>query len=161
MTSAKSIASGLPLAAVTGRAEIMDAVHGGGLGGTFGGNPVACAAGIASIHEIESKELCAKSREIGHHMMTRLNSFQKRCRWIGDVRGLGSMIGIELVKSRTTKEPHPELAARVVKGCMENGLIILSAGVHGNVIRTLMPLCITHPQLDEGLEVLMSVLRKG
>lgn len=161
ITTAKSIAGGLPLASVTGRAEIMDSVHVAGLGGTFGGNPVSCAAGIASLQELESKHLRSRAREIGSHMLGRLKTFQNRCRWIGEVRGLGAMIGIDLVKSRATKEPYPELAARVVKSCAENGLIILSAGVHGNVIRTLMPLCITDAQLDEGLDVLISVLRKG
>ncbi|MBI4026283.1 MAG: 4-aminobutyrate--2-oxoglutarate transaminase [Verrucomicrobia bacterium] len=161
MTTAKSLAAGLPLAAVTGRAEIMESVHVGGLGGTFGGNPVACAAAIAAIQAIESDHLRARAREIGAQVMQRLNALQKRCRWIGEVRGLGAMIGVELVKSRARKEPHTELAARVVKGCAERGLLILSAGVHSNVIRTLMPLCITHAQVEEGLDVLASVLREG
>lgn len=161
MTMAKSLSGGLPLAAVTGRAEIMEAVHVGGLGGTFGGNPVSCAAALANIQVIEASHLRARARVIGARVMERLTNFQKRCRWIGEVRGLGAMVGIELVKSRATREPHPELTARVVKRCAERGLIILSAGVHSNVIRTLMPLCISTTQLDEGLDVLTAVLREG
>jgi len=161
MTMAKSLASGLPLAAVTGRAEIMESAHVGGLGGTFGGNPVSCAAALATIHLIESVHLRARAREIGDRVRSRLGGLQKRCRWIGDIRGLGAMIGIELVKSRVKKEPNPELAARVVKTCAERGLLILSAGVYSNVIRTLMPLCIGNAQLDEGLDVLEGVLLRG
>lgn len=160
MTTAKSIASGLPLAAVTGRAEIMESVHVGGLGGTFGGNPASCAAGIATIATIESDQLVARANEIGTQVMKCLKSFQKECRWIGEVRGLGGMIGIELVKSQDKKEPHPELTAKVVQMCVERGLIILSAGVHSNIIRTLMPLCITSAQVDEGLDVLTKVLKE-
>ena len=160
MTMAKSLSSGMPLAAVTGRAKIMESVHVGGLGGTFGGNPVSCVAAIASIQTIESNHLSTRAREIGTHVMKRLGMLQKKCRAIGDVRGLGAMIGMELVKSRNRKEPDPELTAKVVKTCAERGLIILSAGVHSNVIRTLMPLCITSSQVDEGLDVLAGVLRK-
>jgi len=160
MTMAKSLSSGMPLAAVTGRAEIMESVHVGGLGGTFGGNPVSCVAAIASIQTIEYNHLPTRAREIGTHVMKRLGALQKKCRAIGDVRGLGAMIGMELVKSHSHKEPDPELTAKVVKTCAERGLIILSAGVHSNVIRTLMPLCITPPQVDEGLDVLAGVLRK-
>ncbi len=158
MTMAKSLAGGLPLGAVTGRSEIMDSVHVGGLGSTYGGNPLACAAAIATIQTIESNHLRARAREIGSHAMDRLQRFQKHCRFIGDVRGLGAMIGIELVKSRASKEPYPELASKAIKACAEHGLIILSAGVHSNVLRTLMPLCITSAQLDEGLDVLSEAL---
>jgi len=161
MTMAKSLASGLPLAAVTGRSEIMESVHVGGLGGTFGGNPVSCAAALATIQLIESMHLRARAREIGARVQSRLANLRKRCRWIGDVRGLGAMVGIELVKSRLSREPDPELAARVVKACAERGLLILSAGAHGNIIRTLMPLCISNTQLDEGLETLAGVLTGG
>ncbi len=161
MTMAKSLSSGLPLAAVTGRANIMESVHVGGLGGTFGGNPLSCVAALATIREIESGRLTTRAREIGSQVTRRLTALQKRCPSIGDVRGLGAMVGIELVKSRKTKEPNTELAAKVVKTCAERGLIILSAGVHSNVIRTLMPLCITKAQVDEGLDVLENVLRNA
>lgn len=160
MTMAKSLSSGMPLAAVTGRAEIMESVHVGGLGGTFGGNPVSCAAALATIREIETGGLAKRAGEIGARVTRRLMKLKSRCRWIGDVRGLGAMIGIELVKSPKGREPNTELAARVVKQCAERGLLILSAGVHSNVIRTLMPLVIPNAQLDEGMDVLERVLRE-
>jgi 4-aminobutyrate aminotransferase/(S)-3-amino-2-methylpropionate transaminase len=160
MTMAKSMSSGMPLAAVTGRAEIMESVHVAGLGGTFGGNPVSCAAALATIQEIESSHLRARAREIGKKVTTKIAALQKKLGCIGDVRGLGAMIGIELIKSRTNREPNPELTNQVLKLCAERGLIILSAGVYSNVIRTLMPLSITNAQLDEGLEVLTKVLKE-
>jgi 4-aminobutyrate aminotransferase/(S)-3-amino-2-methylpropionate transaminase len=160
MTMAKSLSSGMPLAAVTGRAEIMESVHVAGLGGTFGGNPVSCAAAMATIQNIEGSHLRARSREIGKKVTNKLSAMQKKIPCIGDIRGLGAMIGIELVKSRTTKEPHPELTNQAIKLCAERGLLILSAGVYSNVVRTLMPLCISDAQLDEGLDVLGNVLKE-
>lgn len=160
MTMAKSLSSGMPLAAVTGRSEIMESVHIGGLGGTFGGNPLSCAAALATIEEIGSKKLRERSREIGKEVTTRLGKLQKKLPCIGDIRGLGAMIGIELVnpKSASKKDPNPDLTNQAMKLCYERGLIILSAGVYSNVIRTLMPLCITNEQLNEGMDVLESVL---
>jgi 4-aminobutyrate aminotransferase / (S)-3-amino-2-methylpropionate transaminase / 5-aminovalerate transaminase len=160
MTMAKSLSSGLPLAAVTGRAEVMESVHVGGLGGTFGGNPLSCAAALATIEIIESNKLSSRAQVIGKKVTRRLKALQNKCRYIGDIRGLGAMIAIELVKSRSTKEPHPELTSRVLKRCAERGLIILSAGAYSNVIRTLMPLSITDSQIDEGLDILSSALRQ-
>lgn len=160
ITMAKSLGGGLPIAAVTGRADIMESVHVGGLGGTYGGNPVCCAAALANLQEIESSHLRARSRQIGAHILKRLSPLQRKHKSIGDVRGLGAMIGIELVKSRKTREADPELTAKIVKLSAERGLIILSAGVYSNVIRTLMPLCITEAQVDEGMDVLASVLRE-
>jgi 4-aminobutyrate aminotransferase / (S)-3-amino-2-methylpropionate transaminase / 5-aminovalerate transaminase len=161
MTMAKSLSGGMPLAAITGRSDLMDAVHVGGLGGTFGGNPVSCAAALATIELIEKDQLSKRADEIGADILERLVALQKTSKWIGEVRGLGAMIGIELVKDLKTKEPYPELAGKVVKTCAERGVIVLSAGVHSNVIRTLMPLCINKAQLDEGLDVLAQVLSEG
>ena len=161
ITMAKSLSSGMPLAAVTARAEIMDSVHPGGLGGTFGGNPVSCAAALATIEILESNRLDKRAREIGKKVTARLQKVQSKCPAIGDIRGLGAMVGMELVKSPKTKEPDPDLTTQVVKGCYERGLLILSAGAYSNVIRTLMPLCITDAHLDEGLDVLTAVLLKS
>ncbi len=161
MTTAKSLGAGMPLAGVTGRAEIMESVHVGGLGGTYGGNPLACAAALANIEILEQGKASTRADEIGKMVTSRLGEFQALCPWIGDVRGLGAMIGIELVRSRETREPYPELAAAVVKKCAERGLIILSAGIYSNVIRTLMPLCVTHEQVNEGLAVLCGALAEG
>ncbi len=159
VTMAKSLSAGMPLAAVTGHKKIMDSVHVGGLGGTFSGNPVSCAAALATLQTIETNHLVTRAQEIGAQVKQRLTRLQKQCRWIGDARGLGAMVGMELVKSRISKEPFPELAAKVIKTCAERGLIILSAGVYSNIIRTLMPLCMTPHQVDEGLDVLSSTLR--
>jgi 4-aminobutyrate aminotransferase / (S)-3-amino-2-methylpropionate transaminase / 5-aminovalerate transaminase len=158
LTMAKSLSSGMPLGAVTGRAEIMDSIHVGGCGGTFGGNPLSCAAALATIDEIESKKLSERSQQIGDKFVKALKALQGKCPWIGEVRGLGAMVGIELVKSAETKEPNPELTAKVCKTCWEKGLMILSAGAHGNVVRTLMPLPITDDQFEEGLAILTSAL---
>ncbi len=161
MTMAKSLAGGLPLAAVTGRAELMESVHVAGLGGTYGGNPIACVAALANIDLLEKNQMAKRAGAIGKLVQTRLLEFQKKCAWVGDVRGLGAMLGIELVRSKETRQPHPELAAAVVKKCAERGLIILSAGIYSNVIRTLMPLCITDEQVNEGLDVLCATLAEG
>ncbi|MGW8435449.1 4-aminobutyrate--2-oxoglutarate transaminase [Nocardiopsis sp. NPDC055551] len=156
ITTAKGIAGGLPLAAVTGRAELMDAVHGGGLGGTYGGNPAACAAALASLEAIESGDLVGRAREIGELMLGRLNTLARKFDVVGDVRGRGAMIAIELVKDR--KEPNPEAVAKVLKHCHARGLVLLSAGTYGNVIRMLPPLVIGDDLLHEGLDLLEEAL---
>ncbi len=150
ITTAKGIAGGLPLAAVTGRAELMDAVHGGGLGGTYGGNPAACAAALASLEAIESDDLVGRAREIGALMLDRLRTLADKYEVIGDVRGRGAMVAIELVKDG--KEPATEALAQVVAHCHSRGLILLSAGTYGNVIRMLPPLAISDDLLREGLD---------
>jgi 4-aminobutyrate aminotransferase/(S)-3-amino-2-methylpropionate transaminase len=161
MILAKSLASGMPLAAVTGRSEIMDAVHVGGLGGTFGGNPLSCASALATLKIFQRDRLDRRAQEIGKRVMKHLRPLQKKCRFIGEIRGLGAMVGIELVTSRSSREPATQLTARIQKKCIERGLIILTAGVHSNIIRTLMPLTITNEQLDEGLGVLSKALLEG
>ena len=158
LVSAKSIADGLPLAAVTGRAEIMDAPGLGGLGGTYGGNPLACAAALAVIETTEGENLSARAERIGARFDARAREWQKRWPLIGDVRGLGAMRALELVRPGTTREPAKEETERVLQYCLEHGLILVSAGSYGNVIRLLMPLVITDDQFDEGLQVLEGAL---
>src|SRR6202046_2646344 len=158
LISAKSIADGLPLAAVTGRAEIMDAPGVGGLGGTYGGNPLACAAALAVIETLERENLSARAEKIGERFDSRAREWKKRWPLIGDVRGLGAMRALELVRPGATREPAKEETDKVLRQCLENGLILVSAGSYGNVIRLLMPLVITDEQFDEGLRVLESAL---
>ncbi len=153
VTTAKGMAGGLPLAAVTGRAEIMDAVHPGGLGGTYGGNPVACAAALGSIETMRAEDLNGAARAIGERMLPRLRSLAQRFPAIGDVRGRGAMIALELIRPGTT-EPDAALAGAVAKACHAQGVIVLTAGSYGNVLRFLPPLVIGHDLLDEALDVL-------
>ncbi|GAA3216452.1 4-aminobutyrate--2-oxoglutarate transaminase [Nonomuraea helvata] len=153
ITTAKGIAGGLPLAAVTGRAEIMDRVHVGGLGGTYGGNPLACEAALGVLETIEEEDLVAKARRIGEIMLPRLKALQERFGVIGDVRGRGAMIAIELVEPGT-KEPNPTAVQEVVKRCHAEGLLVLTAGTYGNVLRFLPPLVIPEHLLEEGLGIL-------
>lgn len=153
ITTAKGIAGGLPLAAVTGRAEIMDAAHAGGLGGTYGGNPVACAAALGSIETMREQDLNAKARRIGEIMKPRLNAIAEKYDIVGEVRGRGAMIAIELVKSGS-KEPNPEATAALAKACHQEGLLVLTTGTYGNVLRFLPPLVIGEDLLGEGLDIL-------
>jgi 4-aminobutyrate aminotransferase/(S)-3-amino-2-methylpropionate transaminase len=153
VTTAKAIAGGLPLAAVTGRAELMDAVHPGGLGGTYGGNPVACAAALASIDYMKSRDLPGAAARIGELLAGRLGALQAQFPAIGDVRGRGAMQAIELVRPGTL-EPDPESARRIADACLRAGVIVLTCGTWGNVIRLLPPLIIGEHLLSEGLDVL-------
>jgi 4-aminobutyrate aminotransferase/(S)-3-amino-2-methylpropionate transaminase len=153
ITLAKGIAGGLPLAAVTGRAEIMDAVHSGGLGGTYGGNPVACAAALGAIETMRELDLVGAAQAIETTMMQRLSAMQARHDVIGDIRGRGAMIAMELVKPGTT-EPNPALAGAIAKACHAEGVVVLTAGTYGNVLRFLPPLVIPQALLSEGLDVL-------
>jgi 4-aminobutyrate aminotransferase/(S)-3-amino-2-methylpropionate transaminase len=155
---AKSLAGGLPLAAVTGRADVMDAPGVGGLGGTFGGNPVALAAGHAVLDQMEGRVLFARADAIGARFVKRASTWKERFPVVGDVRGLGAMWAVELVKDRATKEPAKEETTAVAKRAYERGLITITAGTYGNVIRTLMPLVITEAELAEGLDVLEQTL---
>jgi len=155
VTSAKSLGGGLPISAVTGRAEIMDAAHVGGLGGTYGGNPVAAAAALAVLDQIESEGLLERSRTLGARMVARLRDMQSRHAVIGDVRGRGMMTAIELVANRETKEPlDGATGTKIVQESLRNGVVILKAGTYDNVIRLLPPLTIDEALLDEGLQVL-------
>jgi len=158
LVSAKSIGAGLPLAAVTGRAEIMDAPGVGGLGGTYGGNPLACAAALAAIETLEAENLPARAEKLGRRFESRAREWQKRWPLIGDVRGLGAMRALELVRSRDKREPAKEETEEILRHCRERGLILLSAGSYGNVVRLLVPLVITDQQFDEGLDVLEASL---
>jgi len=157
--TAKSLAAGLPLAGITGRAEIMEMPHVGGLGGTYGGNPIACRAALAVLDLLNTK-LLEKAAALGEKVRTRFLELQEEFEIIGDVRGLGPMIGIELVKDPRSKEPAPEMAKELVGRCLEKGLIILACGNYGNVIRTLMPFVITDEQLERGCSILRDSLRE-
>jgi 4-aminobutyrate aminotransferase len=154
LVSGKSLGGGLPLAAVTGRADVMDAPEAGGLGGTFGGNPVACAAALAVLDEVERDEFRRHSEELGERIRARLEDLATRVDQIGEVRGLGPMLAFELVTDRETKEPAADLTKRTTEAARERGLILLSCGLHGNVVRILVPLVIADEDLDRGLEIL-------
>jgi 4-aminobutyrate aminotransferase/(S)-3-amino-2-methylpropionate transaminase len=159
MTLAKGIAGGLPLAAVTGRRAVMDAPEPGGLGGTYAGSPLACAAGLAVLDVIASEHLCDRAVEVGERVTAGLRSLQnvfpKR---VGDVRGLGAMVAMELVRDGDPARPDPDLAKALVARAAERGLILLSCGVRGNVIRILAPLTIPMDQVDEGLAILADTM---
>jgi 4-aminobutyrate aminotransferase / (S)-3-amino-2-methylpropionate transaminase / 5-aminovalerate transaminase len=156
MVTAKSLGGGLPLAAVTGRAEIMDAPVPGGLGGTFAGNPLSCAAALAVIDLFERENLLARANQLGDRFQRRAREWQRRWPIIGDVRGLGGMRAIELVQSQETKVPAAEETKKITQYCYEHGLITITAGSYGNVIRVLVPLVISDEQMDEALDVLES-----
>ncbi|GLW98103.1 4-aminobutyrate--2-oxoglutarate transaminase [Microtetraspora sp. NBRC 16547] len=153
IVTAKGIAGGLPLAAVTGRAELLDAVHGGGLGGTYGGNPLACEAALGVLETIEEEKLVERAAHIGEVMLSRLNAFKERFEIVGDVRGRGAMIAIELVQPGG-KEPNPAATAEIARRCHAEGLLALTAGTYGNVLRFLPPLVISDELLEEGLSIL-------
>ncbi len=153
ITVAKSIAAGLPLSGVLGKAEIMDAPPSSAVGGTYVGNPVAQAAALAVLDVIAEEELAARAAAIGETIRARMTAWQGRFEAIGDVRGLGAMLAIELVHDRETKAPAPDLASEVVRAAAERGLLLLKAGIYSNVIRVLVPLVIDDAQLDEALDV--------
>jgi 4-aminobutyrate aminotransferase/(S)-3-amino-2-methylpropionate transaminase len=159
VTTAKSLGGGLPISAVTGRADVMDAVHPGGLGGTYGGNPVAAAAALAVLDKIEREGLLERARRTGEIITRRLNELQRRFRQIGDVRGRGAMCAVELVVDPATKEPlEMDGINAVAKHALEHGVVVLTAGTYGNVIRLLPPINIDEPLLDDGLDVLEDAL---
>lgn len=152
ITTAKGIAGGLPLAAVTGRAEIMDAVHVGGLGGTYGGNPVACAAALGAIRTMRERDLNAQARRVEETVVSRLKAVAEKTDIIAEIRGRGAMLAIEFT------ERTPDVAARVAKACHDQGVVVLTCGTYGNVIRLLPPLVIPDDLLAEGLDVLEGAL---
>jgi 4-aminobutyrate aminotransferase/(S)-3-amino-2-methylpropionate transaminase len=158
MTVAKSIAGGLPLSAVVGKAEIMDAPPPGGLGGTYAGSPVACAAALAVLDVITEERLIERAQQLGARLTTRLKALQAKYAAIGEVRGLGAMVAMELVKNGSAEQPDAELTRALVQAAARQGLIILSCGVYGNVIRFLAPLTISDALLAEGLERLDAAL---
>ncbi|MCU1435280.1 MAG: 4-aminobutyrate aminotransferase [Pseudarthrobacter sp.] len=163
ITMAKGIAGGMPLSAITGRADLLDAVHAGGLGGTYGGNPVACAAALAAIGSMEEYNLAGRARHIEELATGRLRDLQaglaaSGSAVIGDIRGRGAMLAIELVQAGS-KEPNPELTRNVAAACLKDGVIILTCGTYGNVIRLLPPLVITDELLNDGLDVLAAAIK--
>jgi 4-aminobutyrate aminotransferase / (S)-3-amino-2-methylpropionate transaminase / 5-aminovalerate transaminase len=157
VVTAKGLGGGMPIAGVTGRAEIMDAVHAGGLGSTFGGNPVSCAAALAAIGVIEKEGLVERAQRLGDRMLARLGALQKETIGIGDVRGRGAMVGMELVHDDGT--PDAERAKQISAACHEQGVIVLTAGTLGNVVRLLPPLVLDDALLDQGLDALEVAVR--
>ena len=153
ITVAKSIAGGFPLSGVLGKAEVLDAAHDGAVGGTYVGNPVAQAVALAVLDVIEEEGLNERAAAIGDTVRARMLAWQERFPAIGEVRGLGAMLAIELVEDRATKQPAPKLVQAVIDAAMQRGLLLLKAGIHGNVIRVLTPLVITDAELDEALAV--------
>jgi len=156
MTMAKSLAGGFPLSGVVGKAEIMDSPEPGGLGGTYGGSPIGCAAAHAVLDVIEEEQLCARSSKIGARMLERIQQMKERSDTtpIGDVRGLGAMVAFELVKERGGHSPDAEKVKQLTAKALQHGLILLSCGIYGNTVRLLAPLTIPEEQLEEGLDIL-------
>jgi 4-aminobutyrate aminotransferase/(S)-3-amino-2-methylpropionate transaminase len=159
VTTAKSLAAGMPLAGVTGPADVMESPHVGALGGTYGGNPVACAAALAVIAELTETDLLARAEAQGKLLRARLDPLAEELEIVGEVRGLGPMVGLELVVDKASKEPNKLATAAVVKRCHERGVLILKAGTYDNVVRLLAPLVISDDDLDEGLSILVETLR--
>ena len=160
MTMAKSLAGGFPLAAVVGKANIMDAPGPGGLGGTYAGSPIACAAALAVLEVIAEEQLCERSVQIGRLLVEALRGAAKTLPAIGEVRGLGAMVAIELVKNGDAHQPDADLAKALVKRAAEKGLVLLSCGLYGNVIRFLVPLTASDEIIREGLEIVVAALRE-
>lgn len=161
ITSAKSIGAGMPISAVTGKAEMMDAPHLGGVGGTYGGNPVACVAAIEALKIISSPEFLAKSNHVGEIIRTTLETWKEKYPIVGDVRGIGAMRLVEFVKNRDTQEPDMDVTLEVIKDACAHGLIMIRAGLFSNCIRLLPPIVITDEQLSEGLSVLESAIARA
>ncbi len=159
MTSAKSIAAGLPLSAITAREEIMDAVLPGTIGGTFSGNPLACAAALKVIEIMQRDDFAGRSMEIGKKVMERYGEWKEKYEVVGDVRGLGGMIGLEFVKDKASKEPNAEIVKAIVQEAAQHGLMVENAGIYGNVIRFLAPLVMTDEQLEAGLTILENAIK--
>jgi 4-aminobutyrate aminotransferase/(S)-3-amino-2-methylpropionate transaminase len=160
LIAAKSLGAGLPVSSITGRAEVMDHPMVGGLGGTFGGNPLACRAALAVLDLIERENLCARAAEVGRKVLERFRHFRQKHEIVGDARGLGAMCALELVKDRRTKEPAKEATEQFTQRALQRGLITITAGTFGNVIRTLMPLVISDEELEFGLDVIEETLEE-
>ncbi|MBI3204586.1 MAG: 4-aminobutyrate--2-oxoglutarate transaminase [Myxococcales bacterium] len=159
ITTAKSLGAGMPIAAVTGRAELMDAPHVGGIGGTYGGAPVACAAAIEAVQMIRKPEFLARASAVGARMCAIMDDWKSSSELVGDVRGLGAMMLCELVLDRTTREPSPALTLEIIKAAARRGLVLIRAGLYSNCIRLLPPLVITDDELEEGMAVLGDEVR--
>ncbi|MCS6836840.1 MAG: 4-aminobutyrate--2-oxoglutarate transaminase [Anaerolineae bacterium] len=160
LTSAKSLGAGMPIAAVTGRAEMMDAPHPGGLGGTYSGNPLACAAAIEAIKMLRDPQFLARANEVGARFRKHLEAMRAEHEdWVGDVRGLGPMLVAEFVKDVQAKTPDPDAVARITQEALKRGLIIIRAGLYSNCVRLLPPLNLTDEQIDEGMAVMAEALR--
>ena len=153
LTVAKSIAAGLPISAVVGQAEIMDAPTAGQLGSTYGGNPVACAAALAAIDQIEKNDLPAQARQIGSKIVATMEELQQRYPQLGDIRALGAMVAVEFVKDPQTKTPDKDAVVAIIAACFKRGLLVISSGLFGNVIRFLPPLVMTSEQLDQAMDI--------
>lgn len=160
-TWAKSMGSGMPIGAVLGRAEIMDAAGPSTIGGTYIGNPVCCAAALATLKFMEETDLNTRGKQVGRIVRERFEKMKEKCPAIGDIRGLGAMMAIEFVKNNDPLQPDAELCQQVMEGCGKNGLIIISAGTHKNVIRILSPLVITDQQLQQGLDILENEIQQA
>jgi 4-aminobutyrate aminotransferase len=159
IATAKGLGGGFPLSGVTGRAAIMDSAHPGGLGGTYGGNPISVAAAHAVLDVIEAEDLCGRALRVGQKMRTHLEALQREIPAIGDVRGLGAMVAFELVKDPKTKEPDAALTAAILASAEKRGLVLLSCGTEANVVRLLAPLTIPDPILEEGLKILSAAVK--
>lgn len=159
IATAKSIAAGVPLSAIIAREEIMESVPTGVIGGTFGGNALACAAALKTIEIMERDHLAARSTDIGKAVMARYCTWLKKYECVGDVRGLGGMVGIEFVEDKASKKPAKALTAAIIKECAKNGLLVEGAGIYGNVIRFLAPLVMTDEQLEAGLNIMERAIR--
>ena len=157
---AKSVAGGVPLSAVTGTAAIMDAPEAGGLGGTYAGSPLACAAGLAVLEVIREEQLLERAHRIGHFMLSRLKGLQARFPCIGEVRGLGAMVAVELVRNRSARSPDADLTRALVQAAGRRGLILLACGLYSNVVRLLAPLTIPDAQLREGFNLFDEALQE-
>jgi len=160
IAAGKSIAAGLPLSAVIAKKEIIDCLPNNSIGGTYVGNPVACRAAIEVLNIIRDEKLLEKAKQTGEKIRKRFLKMKDKYEIIGDIRGIGAMIGMEFVKNRETREPAPDETKKIIKECLRNGLLIAGAGIHHNVIRMLLPLVITDEQLDEGLDVLEKAVAK-
>jgi len=160
LTLAKSLAGGMPLSAIIARKEMINKIHVGGLGGTFSGNPVSCRAGLAVLEVLLEDNLLQRAEKLGQRVLSQFQELQEKYEIIGDIRGKGPMLAMELVRDRETKEPAKEEADKLVKLCYDKGLVLLSCGNFGNVIRTLMPLVITDEQLERGLSILEEGFQK-
>lgn len=160
LATAKSIAGGMPLSAIVAREEIMQAVPAGTIGGTYCGNAVSCASALKAIEIMEKEKLADRAMEIGKKVMVRYEEMKKKYSVIGDVRGLGAMIGLEFVKDQESREPNAEIVKNLIQECAKNGLIVENAGIYGNVIRFLAPLVITDAQLDAGLDIMEAAIAK-
>lgn len=158
---AKSIGAGMPISAITGKAEIIDAPHLGGVGGTYGGNPLACVAAIEALKILSSESFLARVNHVGDLISTTLNNWKNKYACIGDVRGLGAMLLVEFVKDHDTKEPDVEIAMEIIKDAVSHGIILIRAGLYSNCIRLLPPIVMTDEQLAEGLQVLENAIQRA